>query len=424
MDIRIFRFKFATAVLGWLFILEQTLTASNLPANVSEDELKERILNMNCLVEIRIDEDVIEQVKRYVLQDRGTSKLILARTEQYFNLMDKILMENDLPLELKYLTVVESALNPSARSHMGAVGLWQFMPQTAKHRGLRVDGLVDQRMDVINSTLAAVRYFKLLYEEFGDWSLVIAAYNAGEYRIRKLVEETKAKNFWELKKHLPRQTQKFVPAFIGVSYLMQFYWVHDLAPDLSTYKDEKVTFAKIYDEVKIGDMLKRTGIPASVFEHYNPAFKKSTIPASAMGNAVVLPDSLMIEFIDYYLQKHFNGKWNADMPQSSTGEAKKLPEIISFVRPYFIYPQDIIEQQANENRFVIENTAVDLKGIAAFDKIIPTSKLSAHLVRKRETLQDIASNYHGVTVEDLISWNAVDLSRPLMEGTVLWIRKL
>lgn len=164
-----------------------------------EEEVRSRLESMDCLVSLRIEEDVLDQVKRFVGRNKAATLEILKRTENYFPLIDRIFTENNLPTDLKYLTIVESALQLDAKSYVGAAGIWQLMPATARILKLRVDAKVDQRLDPVLATQAAALYFKNLYAMFNDWSLVIAAYNCGEYKVKDLLESSKATDFGELK---------------------------------------------------------------------------------------------------------------------------------------------------------------------------------------------------------------------------------
>ena len=272
--------------------------------NYYEEEVRSRLENMECLVTPRIDDDVLSQVRRFVDRDKLSTLEILKRTQNYFPLIDKIFTEYNLPVELKYITIVESSLLLDVKSNVGAAGIWQFMPATARLLKLTVNDKLDQRLDPVLSTHAAARYFQMLYEMFGDWSLAISAYNCGEYKIKEIIENTKAKDYWGIKEYLPRQTQLFVPAFIGASYMMQFYVEHNISTELELMENEKITFVKIHKEVNLKDLFKKTGIDKEVFKSLNPSYKKWMIPSLNTGSYVSLPDSLMVEFVDYYMFKN------------------------------------------------------------------------------------------------------------------------
>ncbi|MGB3084490.1 MAG: transglycosylase SLT domain-containing protein, partial [Saprospiraceae bacterium] len=369
-----------------------------------EEEVRSRLESMECLVSTKIEDDVLDQVKRFVGRNKATTLEILKRTEIYFPLIDKIFNEYNLPTDLKYITIVESALLLDAKSHVGAAGIWQLMPATARILKLRVDDKVDQRLDPVLATHAAARYFKLLFTMFNDWSLVIAAYNCGEYKVKDLVESSNATDFWGLKKYLPRQTQLFVPAFIGVSYMMQFHMEHDILPKNQDLFVEKITFAKIFNEVSLKDLFKKTNIRKDIFMSLNPSYKRMVIPTMSFGSSVSLPDSLMVEFIDYYM---FQNKKNSFLDEARillSGDGLLDHEIISFNRPFIFAPDNIALQQANTRSLEFESNSV--KDIRELPSVSTTNafEYQYHIVKSRESISEIAENYK-VNIEDLISWN-------------------
>lgn len=383
-----------------------------------EEEIKVRLELMDCLVKTNLEEDVLDQVKRYVLVDKASSKLILTRRELYFPLIDKLLLDNNLPTELKYITAIESAINPKVKSYAGAAGMWQFMPATAKMRGLIVNDKIDQRLDPVSSTIAAIEYLKALYGMFGDWALVLAAYNCGENKVLELIEKTGSKDFWQIRKDLPRQTQLFVPAFIGVSYLMHFYGEHDLIPSVEEMPTQTLTFARIYDDIDLKKMYRSSGLDKEVFEYYNPAFKKNDIPAEKSdGYYINLPDTLMIKFVDYYLLEN-NKKISSD---SSAADELSRIDIISFNRPYQFLPEDIVELQAQELHYeFLKDAKITTVPQTSGDQV---KNFIYHIVKSRESLSDIVDIYDGINSNDLINWNQLDQTKAIRPGTVLVIKR-
>lgn len=386
-----------------------------------EEEVRARLENMNCLVTTKIDEDVLDQVKRFVSRDKSSTLEILKRTEIYFPLIDKIFTEYNLPVELKYITIVESALQLDVRSTVGAAGIWQLMPATARVLKLTINDKIDQRLDPVLATHAAAKYFQTLYGMFGDWSLVMAAYNCGENKLKEILEDSNAKNFWEIKKYLPRQTQLFIPAFIGASYMMQFYGEHDIIPEIESITKEKITFAKIHKEVNLKDLYKKTNIDKELFTSLNPTYKKSTIPAMSSGSYVSLPDSLMVEFVDYYMFKNIKNKVMDDARMLMPGESISDHEIISFNRPFIFAPDNIALQQASDVQLAFQ--LISIKNIKETPKVSITTDADYkyHVVQSRESVSEIAENFK-VEIEDLIAWNQIDPNQKLRSGTVVKIK--
>ncbi len=225
-----------------------------------------------------------KEIKRFLeayLKNKRYLRDVFERAKLYIPVIKPILKEYGLPEELAYLPVIESGFNPFARSPSGAVGLWQFMPSTAKKYGLRINKFVDERKDVIKSTHAAARYLKDLYEEFGNWELALAAYNCGEGCVRR---RTKGKSFWEKKKNLPLQTRRYVPAFFAILLI---------ARDAERYginvSEDHVTVVQSteFDKmVTVEDILSEFNIDEGLFRDLNPHIKGDFIPP---GTFVYLP---------------------------------------------------------------------------------------------------------------------------------------
>lgn len=396
----------------------RNLIVNTVPNNF-DDEIISRLESMDCLVEKKIVGDVIDQVKRFISANKDHSLEIIYRTEVYFPLIDKIFTEYDLPLELKYLTIVESALVLNAKSYVGAAGIWQFMPATARNLKLRVDSKIDQRLDPVLSTHAAAKYFKTLYGMFNDWSLVLAAYNCGEYKVKSVLNGSTTKDFWSIRKYLPKQTQNFVPAFIGASYMMQYHMDHELLVNESVKEENKLTFVKINKEVKLRELYSKTSINGTLFKQYNPSFKQGIIPANHNGSYVSLPDSLMVEFVEFYTFQNSKNK-NQSNPNLVNVEEGQQLELISFCRPFVFPPDNIaINQVTNIHLDIVSDSQkTDSLELPA---MMNGNKYEYHVVGSRQSLMDIAEQYK-VNLEDLISWNEDKSYENIRSGDVLKIK--
>ena len=180
--------------------------------------------------------DIVQKfIDRYTGRLRHSVSYMLGASNFYIPIFEEALEAYGLPLELKYLPIIESALNPKATSRVGAAGLWQFMVGTGKQYGLEVNSLIDERRDPIKSSYAAARYLRDLYKIFGDWSLVIAAYNCGPENIKKAMTRAEGANdYWKIYPYLPRETRGYVPAFIAANYVMNYYCEHNICPMRTT----------------------------------------------------------------------------------------------------------------------------------------------------------------------------------------------
>jgi len=195
-------------------------------------EVKERLANIESIVELKFTTAVKGYILGYVERNREKSQRILGRMVKYFPMFEQKLAQNEMPDDLKYLAVVESALNPKAISRVGAGGLWQFMPETGASYGLQITYEKDDRFDPHKSTDAAIEYLRKAHKRFGSWELALAAYNSGGGRVNRAIKRARSKNFWKIQRFLPRETRNYVPAFIGATYLTKYYQQYLLKPEL------------------------------------------------------------------------------------------------------------------------------------------------------------------------------------------------
>jgi len=302
-------------------------------------------------------------IDMYAMRKRELVKRMMALSQLYFPLFEQQLDKYDLPLELKYLAICESALNPLAKSRVGATGLWQFMYPTGKMYGLKVSSYIDERSDPYKSTVAACEYFKYLYSLFGDWQMVLAAYNGGPGTVNKAIRKSGGKRtYWEIRPFLPKETQGYVPAFIAVNYIMNYTWEHNLSSAIpkKTFLDvDTITVKKQISFEQIAAVL---DIPADDIVFLNPAYKKRIIPfIEGEPSILTLPASKMGAFV--------------------TNEEK----IYNFINDSLI----------GKNNLVIQPIAEEITKI--------------HVVKSGEHLSTIAKKY-GCTVADIKQWNGITSS--------------
>ena len=270
--------------------------ASNYPLH-SDQEITDRLEQINNrVVAPRFDGVVRSYVNTYTVKKRDRTEAMLGRTAIYFPLFEKLLAENNMPLDLKFLSVVESALNPMAVSRSGAVGLWQFMPATGKEYGLKINRYLDERKDPEKSTLAAIKYLKRQYNKYGNWELALAAYNGGPGRVNRAIKRGRSKNFWRIKKYLPRETRNYIPAYIAATYIAHFYHMHDLMPIYPDVDLQVTESVKVYQTMNFREIAELTGTPEYIIEILNPSYKRHFLPSNSEGNNLVLPKDVMAVF--------------------------------------------------------------------------------------------------------------------------------
>ena len=266
-------FDEALAVLDTTECYSDTLI-TDLPDSV----YKARLQALPFVIEVPYNEVVRRYIQRYVKHSPRQLASLQRKAEYYFPLFEDILGKHDLPYELCYLAVVESALNPQAHSHMGAAGLWQFMPSTGKIYGLEVNSLVDERMDPLRSTEAACRFLKSLYGIFNDWNLAIAAYNCGPGNVNKAIHRAGGKrDFWSIYPFLPSETRAYLPLFIAAAYAMNYADVHGICPanlQMTMKTDTIVTNERLHLQ-QVADNL---GISLQELRRLNPQYARDILP--------------------------------------------------------------------------------------------------------------------------------------------------
>ncbi len=271
-------------------------TASRLP---TDTELTERLGRMKGCLELRSNGVVQAYIRTYLQRKHYKTCVMLGKRLTYFPLFEQKLKEGGLPTDLKYLAVVESALNASAVSRVGATGLWQFMPYTGKDYDLRQSSTVDERSDAVKSTEAAVRYLKHLFNQYNDWALALAAYNSGPGRVNSAIKRAHSRDFWKIQRFLPQETRNYVPAFIAATYICTYFSMHDMEMIEPDYDEQLTTYVKVYDNISFRDIADATGLDYGMIRTLNAGFKRDYVPANEDGYYVLLPQRVMPSFLRY-----------------------------------------------------------------------------------------------------------------------------
>jgi membrane-bound lytic murein transglycosylase D len=225
-------------------------------------------------------------------------KEMLTKSQYFFPLYEEILSEYNMPLEIKYLSIIESGLNPYARSRSGAVGAWQFMPATGRIFDLKINSQVDERRDLEKSTRAACIYLNKMYGQYGDWLVALASYNCGPGNVRKAMRNSGRQDFWGMYKYLPRETQNYVPKFIAMTYMMNFYDMYGITP--APYDVEQYMYQKVYcqEGLDFKVIAEQIGLSSSELLRFNPEMKVASIPYKGEGYNLNVPDDRVHLFYD------------------------------------------------------------------------------------------------------------------------------
>ena len=324
-------------------------------------EVRARLNSISGKVELNYNSYVFSFIDYLTIRNREYARMILRRQTLYMPIFEKYLKEYDMPDELKYLSIVESGLNPKALSRSGALGLWQFIPSTGKGMGLRIDSHFDDRMSVEKSTEAACKYLKGLYRSFGDWQLALAAYNCGPGYVGKAIKRCGKKDFWKIYACLPQETRSYVPQFIAVTYLMNFHKEHNLYPEFYEYPMQYDTVS-VSQYLNIDMLCKHMGICSEDIFTLNPEIKRNYIPNSESNFLLRYPSDKS----DFF---KLNRLWILDSASASVDEVVELNKKLNTV------------SKSTEN------------GAKRF-----------HKVKQGQNLSQIASKY-SVTVSQLKKWN-------------------
>ena len=272
----------------------------------------ERLSRIPSVMELAYNDIVQRFIDRYSGRLRYSVSYLLGAANFYIPIFEEALETYQLPLELKYLPIIESALNPKAVSRAGAAGLWQFMPGTGKQYGLELNSLVDERRDPVKSSYAAARYLRDLYKIFGDWNLVIAAYNCGPENINKAIRRYRAakgrtqedetitaadKDYWQIYPYLPAETRGYVPAFIAANYIMTYYCEHNICP-MTTNLPAQTDTVMVHRDVHLEQIAGVIGTNIDLLRSLNPEYRRDIVPGNTKPSPIRLPLADSGKFID------------------------------------------------------------------------------------------------------------------------------
>lgn len=345
-------------------------TSANLRATAySFSPVKRRLDSIAKDVQLDYNDYVQNYIDSYTsVNRRDEVSQILGLSKYYFPIYEKAFRDAGIPEELKYLSIVESALNPNAVSRVGATGPWQFMFSTAKIYGLNMNNYVDERRDPIQASYAAAAYIKDAYQEFGDWLLAIASYNCGKGTIARAVQQANSLDYWDIRPFLPAETRGYVPAYIAVAYIMNYYNQHNIAPRTSSLAVNTDTVL-VNKFISLPNIARVLNIDYNQLCLLNPAYKKHIINGTVKApRRMILPQLGKEKFAALY------NALNSDVANA---------------------PIEPVYAELNET-----NVSPAVAYSAAIEPRLP----SIHKIKKGETLSSIADKY-GVEVDDLIQWN-------------------
>lgn len=344
----------------------------------TDEEYCARLEEMNKMSPFHLDcnQATLSTIKFFVDKRRGFIRIAMGRSDLYFDMFEEKLAEYGLPKELKFLAVIESGLRPQVKSRAGALGLWQFMYRTGLYFGLKENSYIDERMDPALATDAACRYFRQLYGIYGDWNLVLAAYNAGPGNVNKAIRRSGNKtNYWEVRPFLPAETQGYVPNFIAAAYLMTYHAEHNIIPVEAKVHNAQLDTMCLSSGVHMATITRLINWPTEEIKELNPIYKTSYVPQTVPAQCITGPldrIGLLVGLEDslYKLEKSIY-----------SGTTVVKPVVVVDVPA----EGDTVAIDTNENS---------------------TEPYFYHVVKTGETMNAIATKYV-VTVEQLMEWNAL-----------------
>jgi membrane-bound lytic murein transglycosylase D len=417
---------------------------------VYRDEVyQERLNQIPAVISMDYNNYVKRYIEMYTQDRRDLVSRMLGLSEVYFPVFEEALDREGMPIELKYLPVVESALNPHARSRVGATGLWQFMLGTARMYDLKVNSYVDERKNPYKATEAAIQYLKRSYEEYGDWLLAIASYNCGPGNVRKAIARSGGKkDFWEIRRYLPRETRGYVPAFIAATYVFNYASEHNLYPVYVNFSLRTDTLHIRNLDISLEEIAEMTRTKLDVLQRMNPELQRGRIPYSSQTYVLRVPYRVSEHFASFPLtiREKYGHKRNVKPTHQATASYKptypdhpanaklyyhrvKEGEVVgNIAEAYGVSPRKIASWN-NLYRYRIK-VGQKLK-IYTTQKPQPVAKVAKqapqpvqiakgpgkyHQVRRGDTLWDIAKNYSGASPQSILRLNPGLSAKDLKPG--------
>ncbi|MEG0807511.1 MAG: transglycosylase SLT domain-containing protein [Alistipes sp.] len=359
------------------YILIEVPTVDTTPDSIYINRLRALV----SPVQLPYNNVVKGYISRYTDSRYGTISRVLGMSQYYFPLIEEELLKANMPVELRALPIIESALQPTAVSRAGATGLWQFMPSTGKSYGLEINSLVDERRDPIRSTQAAVRFLKDLYSIYNDWSLVLAAYNCGPGNVNKALARAgeKSHTFWDIYDYLPRETRGYVPAFIGASYAYAYHQQHGITLSPAPMP-LSVDTLRINRLMHLGQIASTIDVPIETLRQLNPQYKLDIIPATTKAYTLILPQRNITQYIAH--------------------EAEIFAKDSTYLKEY-LCPANLDQKRQEQP-----------------DRL----RATYYTIKRGDTLGSIARRYH-VTTTQLMRWNGIKNAHRVQVGKRLRIER-
>lgn len=413
---------------------------------LSTELLKSRLADLSAKTPFNVEYNpgLESVIKSYLKNRRTTLQKLIDLSGFYFPMFERELDNHDLPLEIKYLAIVESALKPRAKSRVGATGLWQFMYATGKMYGLNVSSYVDERSDPIKSTEAAAKYLSKLYEIFGDWDLALAAYNSGPGNVTKAIRRSGGyQNYWNIRHNLPRETAGYLPAFLATMYIFEYAEEHGFTkpkPEVALFETDTI---RVKQMITLDQVAEVTGVDIEELQFLNPSYKLDIIPYIKGENyALRLPRTVIGDFVTneeqiYAYAKDEFDKREKPMPQFFESQSKITHRVRSgeflglIARKYAVRVSDIKKWNGlrSNNLKIGQRLSIYPKSSytasstsSTVAKTTTSKSVKTYTVKSGDSLWSISQKFSGVSVQNIKDWNGISGSK-LKPGMKLKVSK-
>lgn len=411
---------------------------------LSTETLKTRLAELNARTPFNVEYNTsLENVIKSFLKNRRKSfEKLMGLSHYYFPMFERELDNYNIPLEMKYLSIVESALKPRARSRVGATGLWQFMFATGKQYGLNVSSYVDERSDPIKSTEAASVYLSKLYQIFGDWDLALAAYNSGPGNVSKAIRRSGGyQNYWNIRHNLPRETAGYVPAFLATMYIFEFAEEHGFKPVRPEFQYVQTDTVSVKQMISLDQVSEATGVKIETLQFLNPSYKLDIIPFIKSKNYTLrLPREAIGKFVNnetaiYASAKAEFNKREKPLPQFFNSESKTRYTVRSgdylgkIARKYGVRVSQLKQWNGlrNNNLRIGQRLTIYPRNPSSSSTKKKTSTTvssngNTYTVKNGDSLWSISQKFPGVSVQNIRDWNDIS-GNNLKPGRTLVISK-
>ena len=454
-----------------IWYVQETIGSDSLLAEIAVDELSfvtelhdsiyiRRLQKIPSLVNLTYNNVVRNCILVYTMRKRDQMEVMLGLKDYYFPMFEEIFDLYGLPFELKYLAVIESALNPRAKSRAGATGIWQFMLGTGRIYKLQVNTFVDERRDPVAATHAAAKFLKDLYEIYNDWTLAMAAYNCGPSNVNKAIRRSGGKtSYWDIYPYLPRETRGYVPAYIGAAYAMNYYREHGLTPryiNVPSVSDSVM----VNRNVNLAQISEVLDIPLQLLRDLNPQYSREIIPGNSAPHPLRLPALYATQYIDMedsickykanvYLSNSFRTVTPAGMSAASTANTAGKDRIVhtisdgenlgSIAQKYRVSVNNLKDwNNLSSSRIIAGKKLVvytqpgrsaNVQSVQSRSETSSPASVVAsangnviyHTVEKGDTVWAIAQLYQGVSDSDILKWNNLSRNSKIQPGQKLKI---